>query len=173
MNAITPMPMPAADSWPILWTKSNSWRGRAIDEFARAEAIVSEALLQLSALPGRESGITMPHLVGQRFAVLARLVGEGGPFAVEGKGVAKALAEWGVDEPLRALLCHGVATVTVDHRGRWYMVLRLLAFRAGKAVRDTILLDEEEADVRLKALHVARQRLEGRLKAMMAGLRAS
>ena len=173
MNAITPLPLPAADSWPTLWSQCNCWRGRAINEFARAEAVVSEALLQLAAVPERGSGIALPHLVGQRFALLARLVGEGGPFAVEGKGVAKALAEWGVDEPLRALLCHGVVTVTIDHRGCWHMVVRVMAFRAGKATRDIMVLDEEEAEARLKALHVRRQRLEGRLRSMMAGLKAA
>lgn len=167
MNAATPLSLPQAEAWPSLWNQANGWRGRAMEEFARAEMAVSEALIQLAAVPGRGEGITLPHLAGQRFSVLAKQVAEGGPHAAQGKGVAQALSEWRDHEALRALLCHGVATITVDHRGRWHLILRLVAFRAGKPVRDMLVLDEEEAAARLQVLHAARQRLEGRLRAML------
>lgn len=141
-----------------------------MDEFARAEAAVSEALLLLSGVSGRGDAVTLPHLVGQRFAALSELVSDNGAFAMEGKGVAKSLAEWGVHQTLRTLLCHGMATVTVDHRGRWHLVLKMLTFRSGEAVRESLVLDEEDAADRLTVLHASRQRLEGRLRGMTAGI---
>ena len=141
-----------------------------MDEFARAEAAVSEALLLLSEVPGRGEPVSLPHLVGQRFAALGELVSENGAFAAEGKGVAKSLAEWNVHHSFRSLLCHGTATVTVDHRGRWHLVLKMLTFRSGEAVREAMVVDEDEAAERLTALHASRQRLEGRLRGMTAGI---
>ena len=44
-----------------------------MDEFARAEAAVSEALLFLSEVPGRGEAVSLPHLVGQRPASLVSL----------------------------------------------------------------------------------------------------
>lgn len=126
-----------------------------MDEFARAEAAVSEALLLLSEVPGRGEAVSLPHLVGQRFAALGELVSENGAFAVEGKGVAKSLAEWSAHHTFRSLLCHGMATVTVDHRGRWHLVLKMLTFRSGEAVRESMVIDEEEAAERLTALHAS------------------
>lgn len=141
-----------------------------MDEFARAEAAVSEALLSLSELPGRGEEVSLPHLVGQRYAALSELVGENGAFAAEGKGVAKSLAEWSGHHTFRTLLCHGMATVTLDHRGRWHLVMKMLTFRSGEAVRESMVIDEEEAAERLTVLHAARQRLEGRLRRMTAGI---
>ncbi len=84
--------------------------------------------------------------------------------------MAKALDEWSDLHQLRALLCHGSGVVTIDEGGRWHMTLRLLNFRGGKVERDTLVLDEDEAAEGLHMLQNARQRLEGQLEGLMAGL---
>jgi len=127
---------------------------------------VSEALIHMAAVPGRGASILFPHPVGQRFAALGQAVGPTGSFTKEGKGVAEALTEWSGFTALRTMLCHGVSTVTVDHRGRWHIMLRLLDLRPGRSAQECMMLDETEAAERLKALHIVRQRLEGRLRTM-------
>lgn len=141
-----------------------------IEEFARAEAVVTEALIQLSNVPARGKSINLPHLVGQRFAALTKAIGPDGPFSADGEGLAKALDEFIAFETLRATLCHGTQTVTVDHRGRWHITLRLLALRSGKAARDALVLEENEAAEQYKTLRAARQRMEAKISLMIKGL---
>nr|KMW32822.1 hypothetical protein BV87_00410 [Sphingobium yanoikuyae] len=164
------MPLPAHEIWPDLWQSASAWRGRMIEEFARAEAAVTEALIQLSNVPTKGKNINLPHLVGQRFAALAEAIGTDGPFAVEGKALSKALEEFIAFETLRATLCHGTQTITVDHKGRWHVTLRLQALRNGKVVRETLVLDENEAIERCKMIHAARQRLESKISLMIKAL---
>ena len=170
MNAPTSIPDPYSsnEAWTLIWSSANQWRGSALEEFARAETIISEALEKLATVTGRGSVIKFPHLVGQRYAELAKATSDGGAFAAEGQKVAKALPEWNDHLSIRNMLCHGTATVTVDHHGRWHVILRLLTFRANVAVREIMVIDQNEAEDRLKSVRAARQRLEAHVRQMMA-----
>lgn len=162
---LAPLPVNPLD-WPDIWHQANGWRGRFIEEYACGERVVSNALLRLAAVPGRGAEILLPHPVGQRFCALAKAVGPGGPFAQEGKGVAAALAEWTEFAPLRTMLCHGSAAISVDHKGRWYAHFSMIDMRPDRVVEERLTVDEKDAADRLKALHIVRQRLDGRWRAM-------
>lgn len=90
--------------------------------------------------------MSLPHLVGQRYAALRNLVAPNGPFALEGKKLAAALIRFQDHDALRPMLCHGLAEVTLDVKGRWMLVLRVVTLRARKAERSVRVLREDEAD---------------------------
>ena len=164
MNAITPIAAATdPESWSAANTAAHAWRGRCLDSFARAEAAVSETLVVLAAVPKRGEGVALPLLVGQRFEALAAAVGADGPFTAEGKTVAKALAKFREQESLRVLLCHGVAKVALDQKGRWLLVLRLLALRSKQPQRTVLVVEQEEAETILDDLIRAGQRLSAPL----------
>lgn len=146
MNAIGPaLSALPIEPFAIATSGVNEWRGRCLDAFSRAEAAVTECLAVMSACPGRGSGVRLPHLVGERLASLTTLVDADGAFASEGAAVAASLAQFRAHDRLRTMLCHGTATVTLDPRGRWTAVFRLVALRSGRVTRDTLALTEAEA----------------------------
>lgn len=122
-----------------------AWRGRCLDLFARSEAAVTETLLVLAAVEGRGAAIKLPHLAGQRYDALATAVGPAGTFAEEGKAAAEAVMRFRKHDELRTRLAHGIFTVTLDHRGRWHLVARVLALRASREARDLFVTEEGEA----------------------------
>ena len=72
--------------------------------------------------------------------------------------------------PVIQQLANVESTITVDHKGRWHVTLRLQALRNGKVVRETLVLDENEAIERCKMIHAARQRLESKISLMIKAL---
>lgn len=150
---------PGAVPWSSLWNGVNDWRARTIDHFTKVETAVSETLLALSAVPNKGAVVTFPHLAGQRLTVLRKLISTDGPFGSDCGALIKALDDFGQYDGLRTMLCHGSAHLTVDKKGQWHLILRLLAFRTGKPHRELMLIDESEAASKLKALSQSRQRL--------------
>jgi hypothetical protein len=144
-----------------------AWRGRCLDLFTRSEAAVSETLLVLAAIEGRGSTIKLPHLVGQRYDMLEMAASASGSFAEEGKAAGAALLEFRKHDMLRTRLAHGTFTVTLDHLGRWHLVIRVLAFRAGREARDLFATDESEAAELLAVL----ERDGGRLRSTLGQFR--
>lgn len=122
-----------------------AWRGRCLDLFARSEAAVTETLLVLAASQGQGVSIKLPHLVGQRYDALATAIGAGGAFANEGRAAAQALTMFRQHDRLRTGIVHGVFTVTLDNRGRWHLVIRVLALRSGRESRDVFVIEQNEA----------------------------
>ena len=142
----------------------NMWRGRCIDAFSRAEAEVTETLLSLSQVPERGINVKLPHLLGQRLDALASVIGDDGEFHKEGRRAIKALSDFRAHEPLRTILCHGVAKILVDRTGKWTLVLRLLALRSKKSVREELMMEKERAESDLAALRSASRKLCDHLK---------
>ena len=153
--------------------EANIWRGRCVEEFGLAEAAVSETLAYLASIPGHGAKMVLPHLIGQRFAALKTEVGEYGSFAEEGWRVFETLDEWNDFHRLRAFLCHGSSTVTLNGRGQWSIIMRLLNFRGGKPEREVMELTARKAALILEELTYARIRLEGQLRGMLAAFRPS
>lgn len=156
MNAITPIEA-ALTRAPFDATRNAAaeWRGRCLDVFARTEAAVTETLLLLAAVKKREAVVKLPHLVGQRYDALASVIAPAGAFAEEGKRAAGALAKFRQHDSLRAFIAHGVFVVTLDRRGRWHLVARVLALRGGRESRALFVTEEGEAAEILRALDKA------------------
>ena len=138
---------------------ASAWRGRCLDVFARSEAAVTETLLVLVGVDGRGNALKLPHLVGQRYDALSKAVGAGGVFADEGKIAVEALTKFREHDALRTQISHGVFTVTLDHRGQWHLIARVLALRTGRASRDLFVTQEAEAAAILNLLEKDGSRL--------------
>ena len=155
----------ALPDWDALAACLHAWRGRCLEQFARAEAAASEALLRLSQ-DERAGPVDLPRLVGCRYGELERvLVATDDPSARRAVAALRDLRE---HDRLRAFLCHGTSAVLVDRRGACHFVLRLLAFRKGEAARDELLLSREAADAMFKALQRCGQRLASLLGLLAA-----
>lgn len=122
-----------------------TWRGRCLDVFARSEAAVTETLLVLATDAARGSSVKLPHLVGQRYDALLIAIGADGPFADECKASTQAVAAFRKHDELRTQISHGVFTVTLDHRGQWYLVTRVLVLRSGRASQNLFVTEQAEA----------------------------
>lgn len=149
----------------------NLWRGQFIEEFTRAEMVVSEALVFLAGVATGGVKSLLPHLVGQRFAALREVVAVNGPFAIAGARVASVLNEFDELHYLRSFVCHGSSKVTQDRYDGWHLTLDLLTFHGAQAVLTVLQLSQTEADTALDRLRSARLRLDGHLKGMLAVLR--
>lgn len=136
-----------------------TWRGRCLDVFARSEGAVTETMLVLASVDGCAPALKLPHLVGQRYDALSNALVADGAFADEGKPAFMAMAEFRKHDALRTHLSHGIFTVTLDHRGNWHLVARVVALRAGRAARDLLVVEQAEAAAILEALEKDANRL--------------
>lgn len=149
-----------------------AWRGRCLDLFARGEAAVTETLLLLAADDELGASIKLPHLVGQRYDSLSNAIGAEGAFADKGKSAASALERFRQHDALRALMAHGTFTVTLDHRGRWHIVVRVIALRAGRKTTDLLATEQEGAAEILATIEKDGARLRSTLGQLRGRLRA-
>jgi hypothetical protein len=128
-----------------------AWRGKCIEIFARSETAITEALLVLAGAD-EANAPKLPHLVGQRYEALLRAVDHEGPFPRERMNARAAVAAFRTNDALRTFLTHGSFTVTLDQRGRWHLVIRVVALCSGRVARDLFATDEEEAADTLRTL---------------------
>jgi hypothetical protein len=106
----------------------------------------------------------LPTLVGARYDTLDQLLtARTDPPA---QAALAALRTMRQHDQLRVFLCHGVSTPLSDRKGEWNVLLRLLAFRNGAAVRDELFLTAAKAEATRAALNAAGQRLEHSLAAL-------
>lgn len=174
MNAITPIEavLPRAP-FETARDAAAAWRGRCLDIFARCEAAITETLLVLAATEGRGDSIKLPHLVGQRYDALSTAVSAAGAFAEEGKSAADAVRQFLRHDALRARLAHGTFTVTLDHRGRWHLVARVISLRTGREARDLFAIEEGKAAEVLAAIEKDGSRLRSTLGQLRQRVRPS
>jgi hypothetical protein len=88
MNAFAPAREDVDRDQSMASDECSLWRGRFIEEYSAAEAVVSEALAHLSTIATSGAESLLPHLVGKRFEALGIVVGAKGPLATVGSRVA-------------------------------------------------------------------------------------
>lgn len=174
MNAATPIE-PGLDIavWDRATRAAHQWRGEAIDVLAQGEAVVTEMLLTLHAVPGRGNAVKLRQLLGQRLSDLQDALKVDGPFAAEGKGAVARLAKFREHESFRAALCHGVATVAIDRQRRWLLVMRLVALECSGAKRTTLVINGEEAAPLLAELSADVRNLRSAMGQITAALKTT
>ncbi len=168
MNGFAPLLEDVDRDQSMARDQCSLWRGRFIEEYSSAEAVVSEALAHLSTIATSGAESLLPHLVGKRFEALGIVVGAKGALASVGSRVASALDEFRDLHGYRTFLCHGSSTTTIDPSGRWRLILNLTSFRAAAVQRTSLEVTEDEAALVLARLHHARRRLDGQLRGMLA-----
>lgn len=169
MNSMSPVLIADLQRSPLA-DAACTWRGRYVEEFAIAEVIVSEALATLSTFDGSGARSLLPRAVGQRFEALRAVVDAGGPLALVGCRVVKALDDLREHQRRRNFLCHGSSEITADDLGDWRMIPSLTNFRAGAIERSSMQITAAEAALLLEGLRSARLRLDGQLRGMLASL---
>lgn len=163
MNALTPFESNIDPAWSAAQEGVNAWRGRCLHAYGQVEFAVSETLAACAEDPKRGSAITLPHLFGQRLERLATLIGVTGAFAAEGAPAVAALTTFRQHEAQRVPLAHGNGKITLDRRGQWTLVLRMIAFRSGRAERSAVVWEQGEAATFCTALIADAQRLCAKL----------
>ena len=165
---------PQPIDWDAIFSDVNSWRGACIHHFSVAETAVTETLLTLSAAAQGEIAVRLRHLIGQRFEDLAAAIGLGGPFEEVGLHALAELSQYREKhEAFRALLCHGIFKVTVEHNGQWILLIRSLSIRSRQPDRATLALEQSEAEARLAGLKRDAQKLAsilGQLRKVAAAI---
>lgn len=150
MNA--PVTIVAVDDFGVATNAVNTWRGRCMHSFTRAEVVVTETL---AVLAQTTSSALLPHLVGQRFEILAEALRKSGdaPAALEAVEAFRAHGE------LRNMLCHGDCKVTIDRNGGWQATFTMITLRRGAVERRFLMIDPEEAKAVAHMLSRDQQRL--------------
>lgn len=172
MNAVSTFPSQADDDlWDVAIHAAQLWRASVIDVLARSEAVVSETLLVLAAAPERGRSVKLNQLLGQRLDELEKALKPNGAFSAEGKAALPKLLAFRQFEDLRAALCHGVATVTVDRKRRWVMLIKLLSLGQHGPKRTTIAFDQHEAAEMLVEIQSCGQQLASALGNVRAAVK--
>ncbi|MGN6307515.1 MAG: hypothetical protein ACTHNH_22070 [Mesorhizobium sp.] len=139
--------------WNVIFSEVNSWRGACMHHFSMVEAAVTETLLALSATMPSQAVVRLRHLIGQRYEDLAAAIGPEGPFGDAGKHALSELVRFRENhEAFRTLICHGTVKVTVEHNGRWLLLIRTLSIRSRQPDRAMLALNQSEAETKLAAL---------------------
>jgi hypothetical protein len=174
MNAIVLDLAPALPREPFVAATAqvNEWRGRCLEAFTRGETAVTECLAILGQVKGRGDKVKLPHLVGQRLEALSAAISADGPFAAEaGKAAAATLDLYRRQAGLRNLLCHGTSKVTLDSKGRWTVVLRLVMLRSREISRESLAVTQEEAAILCSEITEISHKVSAQLGQIRANLR--
>lgn len=170
MDAITTdaLPPQQVTDWDVTVAEANAWRGACLHHCSAVESAVTETLLTLSASPSGGAHVQLRHLVGQRLEDLAAAIAPEGPFGEIGKAAYRELQLYrDKHAEFRKMLCHGVMKIAVERNGRWILVIKTLALRAGEAERHSLALDKGEAQKKLDALKLD----GGKLNSLLGQLR--
>ncbi len=174
MSAITPVAELSNDAlWDKAVVAAQLWRANVIDALAQSEAVVSETLVVLASVPQRGQSVKLNQLLGQRLDELEKAFKPKGAFDVEGKAALPKLKDFRQYEQLRAALCHGVATVTLDRSRHWVLIIRLLSLGTAGPQRVAVAVDQEEAARLIAEIRACGQRLSSSLGNVRAAVKAS
>ena len=130
-----------------------AWRGECLDFFAQGEAMIG-ALLELAQDHGFE--IELHQQASQRTLEAMRLVELVGGSEDEVKDALEALVRWQGVESRGELLAHGMLTEALDRHGKWYAVVDMVTYHAGKPNKGRWVAgqaDSEEFTTQLRRAH--------------------
>lgn len=120
----------------------DSWRGRSLDLFARAERSIGIAL-EATSTSGRI--IKLRHLAGQRLEDLVQLVTAEQATTKQAEALVKAISKWREVEVHRAFLAHGIARELLDRHGAWHVQFDLTAYKTNVPTLERMVLSRSEA----------------------------
>jgi len=134
-----------------------AWRGECLDLLAQGEAMIG-ALLELAL--ERHYEIELDARASQRTLEAMRLLELIGGSDEEIKNGVDALVLWQNVESRGELLSHGQLTETLDRKGRWYAIVDMVTYRAGKPHKGRMVANRDDADEFSKQLTRAHTKLK-------------
>ena len=151
MSEITPIVRSPREPFADACNAANAWRGACIHLFAEGEMALAQTLKALALVPKGGTALKSSQMIAQNISAVAKLVGPGGAFAVEGEKVAAALAAIETHLPWRARLTHGVGKPYLNAQGEWLLSLRF--FGSGKDKEEQKhFIGQSDAELFRKAL---------------------
>ena len=164
-DAAPPNPFPAVRG------SAQRWRGECIGLFAEAEQRLGAVLVRAANVPAYAAvKPVFPHLVGQKFDRLRKLVGLDGPMKRHATAAIAALDAFAAHNDLRTILCHGELVVAVTENESRMFLFRVVNFRNGVASTTTSAFSHAEADARRNELMAATRALNAALSALEKAL---
>lgn len=158
MNAEVPNPFPAARG------AANKWRGECIGIFAEVEQRLSTLLIRsLNVSIYATLKPAFPHLVGQKFERLRKLLALDGPMQRHAIAAMALLETFAAHDELRILLCHGELDVGITEDKSRLFLFTVRNFRHNIAGCNTIAFSQSEADARRNDLKTAADSLSAKL----------
>ena len=143
---IPPLP---PNTFPAARGAANKWRGECISLFAEAEQYLGALLIRAQNVPAYAAlKPVFPHLVGQKFERLRKLVAANGPMRQRESSAITALDAFAVHNDLRVIICHGELDVAVTESSVRIFLFKIVAFRNNTASWTTTTFTQSEADIR-------------------------
>jgi hypothetical protein len=155
MNAI---PDPASMAlrtvdWMEVFREVNEWRGACLHHFTVVEMAVTETLMALDRLAPAGVKVRLQPLGGQRLDDLLAATTPDGHFSKIGAQSHHLIASYRENHgKFRNQLCHGQFKVVVEPKGNWQVIVREIAFQSGAALHSLTVIEQNEAQARLKQL---------------------
>ncbi|NML06780.1 hypothetical protein [Sphingomonas sp. G-3-2-10] len=140
-------------------SRLNQWRGQMIENFARCEQAVTEALAALNGNGIEVKGAKLPHLVGQRYERLAAILSSVEMQSGHRKNALSSINQFRTHDAMRAMLCHGVTKIAVDRAGEWVALMTLISFKSGSTTTTKLTLQEGESGPLLEQIVDQRRRV--------------
>jgi hypothetical protein len=139
--AAAPVAAPAAKG-------ANAFRGTFLNCYGQLERSMAYVLILAAAQPqySQVAG-KIPQLLGQRLAVLRKLLEVEGPMKAALEPLAEPLAELARFDELRNLMAHAEVETAKSASGGNLYIFRMLRFTKGEPEQLTLAIDHLEANV--------------------------
>jgi hypothetical protein len=145
--ASVPPAAPAAASSAPAAKGANAFRGTFLNCYGQLERSMAHVLIQAAAQqPYSQVVGKIPQLLGQRLALLRRLVEVEGPMKAALEPLAHPLAELARFDELRNLMAHAEVETAKSATGGNLYIFRMVRFTRGEAEQLTLAIDHLEAN---------------------------
>lgn len=165
MNAPVTFAHPTATVWPQIYDGANAFRGVMLHHYTGMEAAISETLMLLRKA-GRCGPLQPLHLAGQRRAELRSALLSMTDDSAIATHALRTLDELEHYLPMRVMLCHGQAIVTLDGNSKWCLCLENITFDGDNGTREWLVIRQKQAETLLTALRSCHSRVNGALAAV-------
>lgn len=135
---------------------ANRWRGECIGLFAEVEQSLSTVLIRAQYVPAYAAlKPAFPHLVGQKFERIRKLLSLGGPMQQHSTLALAALDAFALHDELRTTLCHGELEVGITENESRLFLFKTRNLRNKVAGLSTTAFSQSEAESRRNELQAA------------------
>lgn len=162
--SVPPAPAPAAPNAAPPAKAANAFRGTFLSHYGQLEHSLAHVLIQAStqtqykALAGK-----MPQMLGQRLALLRKLVEAEGPMKAALAPLAEPLAELARFDELRHLMAHAEVETAKSASGANLYIFRMIRVTKGEPEQLSLAIDHLEANTLNQRLALLVKQLTARL----------
>lgn len=161
------MQIEPSNPFPAARGSAHKWRGECISCFAEVEQRLSALLIRSHNTPTYAAlKPAFPHLVGQKFARLRKLLELEGPLKQRAAHATDELDAFAQHDDLRTLLCHGELEVGITENESRIYLFKVRNFRNKIAGVATTAFSQSDADARRNELKASVESMLSELAAL-------